>query len=86
MIQEKLKIEQLKQEIYVLILNAMEDKLADTKTSSLDRFLARRIDAFAGRYLRKNIKRMNAMMEKYNVLESDLSMYMEAASKETVKE
>ena len=67
----------------------MEDKLADTKTSSLDRFLARRIGAFAERHLRKNIKRMNemnAVLEILNVLDSELSVYMEAASKETVKE
>ena len=88
-IQEKLKIEKLTQELYVLILKAMEDKLADTKTSSLDRFLARRIGAFAGRHLRKNIKRMNemnAVLEILNVLDSELSVYLEAASKETVKE
>lgn len=84
-----MKIEQLTQELYVLILKAMEDKLADTKTSSLDRFLARRIGAFAERHLRKNIKRMNemnAVLEILNVLDSELSVYMEAASKETVKE
>ena len=88
-IQEKLKIEQLTQELYVLILKAMEDKLADTKTSSLDRFLARRIGAFAERHLRKNIKRMNemnAVLEILNVLDSELSVYMEAVSKKTVKE